>query len=81
MIRGRFETIERRYRNGGLGISVVCDWLFSWETGGATRHPNLRVTLGAEEDWTLATLLSVGIPAESPASFRTPVPNFVYWHE
>ena len=55
MIRGRFETIERRYRNGGLGISVVCDWLFSWETGGATRHPNLRVTLGAEEDWTLAT--------------------------
>jgi len=64
--------------------STTClgpDLAVTWETGGATRHPNLRVTLGAEEDWTLATLLSVGIPAESPASFRTPVPNFVYWHE
>jgi len=26
-LRGRFETIERRYHNGCLGISIVCDWL------------------------------------------------------
>ena len=65
-----------------ISLAGVAEGLaVTWETGRATRHPNLRVTLGAEEDWTLATLLSVGIPAESPASFRTPVPNFVYWHE
>ena len=53
----------------------------TWETGGATRHPKLKETLGAEEDWVLATMLSVGVPAESPASFRTPATNFVHWHE
>lgn len=65
-----------------ISLAGVAEGLaVTWETGGATRHPNLKVTLGAEEDWTLATLLSVGVPAESPASFRTPVPNFVNWHE
>ena len=55
------------------GLSVT------WETGGPTRHPDLGKTLGAEDDWTLATMLSVGYPAESPASERTPVDSFARW--
>ena len=65
-----------------ISLAGVAEGLaVTWETGGATRHPKLKETLGAEEDWTLATMLSVGVPAESPASFRTPVTNFVHWHE
>ena len=55
------------------GLSVT------WETGGPTRHPDLASTLGAEDDWTLATLLSIGYPAENPRSERTPVNGFVRW--
>ena len=51
----------------------------TWETGGPTRHPDLGKTLGAEEDWTLATMLSIGYPDEAPNSQRTPVGNFVRW--
>ena len=65
-----------------ISLAGVAEGLaVTWETGGATRHPKLKETLGAEEDWVLATMLSVGIPAESPASFRTPVNNFVQWRE
>jgi len=65
-----------------ISLAGVAEGLaVTWETGGATRHPKLKETLGAEEDWTLATMLSVGVPAESPTSVRTPVTNFVHWHE
>ncbi len=65
-----------------ISLAGVAEGLaVTWETGGATRHPKLQETLGAEEDWTLTTMLSVGVPAESPASLRTPVTNFVHWHE
>ena len=65
-----------------ISLAGVAEGLaVTWETGGATRHPKLKETLGAEDDWTLATMLSVGVPAESPASLRTPVTNFVHWHE
>jgi nitroreductase len=53
----------------------------TWETGGITRHPKLQETLGAEPDWTLAVMLSVGVPAETPDSRRTPVSSFVTWSE
>ncbi len=55
------------------GLSVT------WETGGPTRHPDLGKTLGAEDDSILATMLSIGYPAEEPHSERTPVTNFVRW--
>ncbi len=65
-----------------ISLAGVAEGLaVTWETGGATRHPKLKTTLGAEEDWMLATMLSVGVPAESPSSLRTPVTNFVHWHE
>ncbi len=65
-----------------ISLAGVAEGLaVTWETGGATRHPKLKTTLGAEEDWMLATMLSVGVPAESSASLRTPVTNFVHWHE
>ncbi len=65
-----------------ISLAGVAEGLaVTWETGGATRHPKLKETLGAEAEWTLATMLSVGFPANSPASVRTPVTNFVHWHE
>src|SRR5918996_3331816 len=55
------------------GLSVT------WETGGPTRHPGLRETLGADPDWTLVTMLSIGVPAEMPSSRRSPAGEFVHW--
>ena len=49
----------------------------TWETGGTTRHPDLKKALGAEEDWKMAVMLSIGAPAESTQSSRTPVASFV----
>ncbi|PKB72769.1 MAG: hypothetical protein BZY75_05330 [SAR202 cluster bacterium Io17-Chloro-G7] len=64
-----------------IALAGVAEGLaVTWETGGATRHPKLNETLGAEEDWALATMLLVGVPNEAPASFRTPATNFVHWH-
>ncbi len=64
-----------------ISLAGVAEGLaVTWETGGATRHPKLKTTLGAEEDWMLATMLSVGVPADSPTSLRTPVANFIHWH-
>ena len=53
----------------------------TWETGGPTRDPNLREALGAEENWMLAVMLSIGVPAEPSKSLRTPVARFVRWFE
>ncbi len=63
-----------------MALAGVAEGLaVTWETGGATRHPELGPTLGAEEDWLMAGMLSVGIPDETPDSRRTPVSNFVRW--
>ncbi len=51
----------------------------TWETGGAARHHKLGETLGAEEDWMMVAMISVGVPDEEPDSRRTPVSNFVHW--
>jgi nitroreductase len=55
------------------GLSVT------WETGGPTRHPNLKGTLGAAEDWIMVAMLSIGCPVETPSSRRTPVGEFARW--
>ncbi len=81
------ETTQENYASvccaaHNISLAGVAEGLaVTWETGGATRHAKLKETLGAGEDWVLATMLSVGVPAESPASSRTPVANFVRWHE
>ena len=63
-----------------MALAGVAEGLaVTWETGGPTRHPDLAEALGAEADWTLTTMLSVGYPAENPRSERTPVANFVRW--
>ena len=65
-----------------IALAGVAEGLaVTWETGGPTRHPDLARTLGAEDDWALATMLSIGYPAEDPPSRRTPVSNFVTWLE
>ena len=51
----------------------------TWETGGATRHPRLKGSLGADVDWTLATMLSVGIREDNPQASRTSVTAFTRW--
>ena len=55
------------------GLSVT------WETGGAMRHPGLQEALGAEEDWSMATMLLIGFPGKTPTSRRTPASQFVHW--
>ena len=63
-----------------IALAGVAEGLaVTWETGGATRHPKLGETLGAEEDWIMAGMISVGVPDEQPDSRRTPVSNFVHW--
>ncbi len=63
-----------------IALAGVAEGLaVTWETGGPTRHPDLAKTLGAEEEWALATMLSIGYPDEDPNSQRTPVANFVRW--
>ncbi len=80
------ETTQENYASvccavQNLALAGVAEGLaVTWETGGATRHPKLKETLGAEEDWALATMLLVGVPNEAPASFRTPASNYVQWH-
>ena len=65
-----------------MALAGVAEGLaVTWETGGPTRHPDLARTLGADEDWTLATMVSIGCPAEDPPSRRTPVSNFIHWLE
>jgi nitroreductase len=51
----------------------------TWETGGPTQHPSLKETLEAEPDWIMVTMLSIGVPAETPSSRRTPVGEFARW--
>jgi nitroreductase len=63
-----------------ISLAGVAEGLaVTWETGGPTRHPNLRKTLGAAEDWIMVAMLSIGVPAEMPSSRRTPVGEFVRW--
>ena len=63
-----------------IALAGVAEGLaVTWETGGPTRHPSLRATLGAAEDWIMVAMLSIGVPAETPSSRRTPVGEFVRW--
>lgn len=65
-----------------ISLAGVAEGLaVTWSTGGATRHPKLQETLGAEEDWVLAVMLSIGVPAETPRSLRTPATKFARWFE
>jgi nitroreductase len=63
-----------------ISLAGVAEGLaVTWETGGPTRHPNLKEALGAEPDWIMVTMLSIGVPAETPSSRRTPAGEFVRW--
>ena len=61
-----------------ISLAGVAEGLaVTWETGAATRHADLKKTLGAEEDWKMAVMLSIGVPADDPQSSRTPVAGFI----
>ncbi len=65
-----------------ISLAGVAEGLaVTWETGGVTRPPELKETLGAEEDWKLVVMLSIGFPAERPNPKRTPVSNVSRWFE
>ena len=66
----------------GVSLAGVAeDLAVTWETGDPKRHPDLARTRGAEDDWELATMLSIGYPDEDPPSRRTLVSNYVRWLE
>ena len=63
-----------------ISLAGVAEGLaVTWETGGITRHPRLNEILGADAEWSLAGLLSVGIPTGSLESRRTSSENFTTW--
>ena len=63
-----------------ISLAGVAEGLaVTWETGGPTRDPKLREALGAEENWMLAVMLSIGVPAEPSKSLRTPVARHLRW--
>ena len=60
-----------------ISLTGVAEGLaVTWETGGITGHPRLGETLGADAEWSLVGLLSVGIPAGPLESRRTSAENF-----
>ena len=42
-----------------------------WSTGGATRHPDLAATLGADPSWDLVGALFIGRPSSVPRAQRS----------
>ena len=63
-----------------ISLAGVAEGLaVTWKTGGATKHAGLKGVLGADESWDIATMLSIGAPAEAPQASRTPVSTFVSW--
>ena len=55
------------------GLSVT------WETGRISRVPGLQEAFGAEPEWNVLAMVSIGYPDEPSASSRTPVTEFVRW--
>ncbi len=51
----------------------------TWDTGRVTRVPEVDKILGAEENWKVLAMLSVGYPGEESQSSRTPVTQFTRW--
>jgi nitroreductase len=65
-----------------MALAGVAEGLaVTWETGRVTRPPELRGLLGAEEDWGMAGMLSIGFPDEALEVARTPVTQFVTWFQ
>jgi nitroreductase len=65
-----------------MALAGVAEGLaVTWETGRVTRHPELKATLGAEEDWVMTTMLSIGFPDEALEVARTPSSQFVTWFD
>ena len=63
-----------------ISLAGVAEGLaVTWETGGITRHPRLKEILGADPEWSLAGLLSIGIPAGPLESSRTSAASFTTW--
>jgi nitroreductase len=51
----------------------------TWDTGRVTRVPEIDQLMGAEENWKVLAMLSVGYPAEESQSSRTPANEFTRW--
>ena len=49
------------------------------ETGRVSRVPGLEGLLGAEGDWEMVGMLSIGYPDEESVASRTPMTGFVRW--
>ena len=63
-----------------MALAGVAEGLaVTWETGRVTRHPGLKAALGAEEEWIMTGMLSIGAPDEELKPPRTPAADFVSW--
>jgi nitroreductase len=51
----------------------------NWESGGVTKNPKLKETLGADPNWNLLVMACIGYPADKAKTFRTPADKFVKW--
>jgi len=51
----------------------------TWETGGVAKLPGLAEAVGAQPDWQLVCMATVGYADEESKSERTPVSNFTTW--
>lgn len=49
------------------------------ETGRVSRVPGLAALLGAQDDWEMVGMLSIGYPDEESVASRTPMAGFVRW--
>ena len=51
----------------------------TWETGGIAKLPGLTQAVGADPEWALVAIATVGYADEESVSSRTPVSEFVTW--
>lgn len=55
------------------GVSVTI------ETGRVIRPPKLNEALGADPDWLMVMMLTIGYPDEDAGASRTPASSFIVW--
>ncbi len=63
-----------------MSLAGVAEGLaVTWDTGRVTRVPAVDTILGAEENWKVTALLSIGYPDENSESSRIPADQLTKW--
>jgi nitroreductase len=65
-----------------VGLAGVAEGIaVTWETGGVAKLPGLAEAVGADPEWQLVAMASVGYSDEESHSSRTPASEFVHWSD